>query len=276
MIPLLLALSCIPVDGPKLLARHFGSAAPEFQALAPETDMGYAPVPGAVRTIRPDELTRIGSKHGLAVTTSEPVCFSWDMTGLDPARVEQAMRLSLPSEATLEVIEVSRGAIPAGELEFPHSMLKAGLWRGYVKYGSGAKHDVWARVRVNLKQTRVIAAVPLKAGVRITADQLRVAQIDAPPESGYVDRIEDAVGLVPKRPLTEGSALLTRVLDKPATVQRGDTVRLRVVSGAAQITLDVQAQAAGKVGELIAVKNPSSVRVLRARVENSGEVTLAQ
>ena len=41
MIPLLLALSCIPVDGPKLLARHFTSAAPEFQTLAPETDMGY-------------------------------------------------------------------------------------------------------------------------------------------------------------------------------------------------------------------------------------------
>jgi len=276
MIPLLLALSCIPVDGPKLVARHFASAAPEFQTLAPETDMGYAPVPGAVRTIRPDELARIGSRHGLSVTTSDPVCFSWEMAALDPARVEQAMRASLPPEASLEVLDLSRGATPAGEVEFPYSMLKAGVWRGYVKYGSGAKHEVWARVRVNLKQTCVAAAVPLRVGVRIAADQLRVEQVDAPPESGYVERIEDAVGLIPKRSFAEGSALLLRVLDKPATVQRGDTVRLRAVSGAAQVTLDVQAQAAGKIGDLIAVKNPSSGRVLRARVENSGEVTLAQ
>ena len=238
--------------------------------------MGYAPVPGAVRTIRPDELARIGSRHGLSVTTSDPVCFSWEMAALDPARVEQAMRASLPPEASLEVLDLSRGATPAGEVEFPYSMLKAGMWRGYVKYGSGAKHEVWARVRVNLKQTRVAAAVPLRVGVRIAADQLRVEQVDAPPESGYVERIEDAVGLIPKRSFAEGSALLLRVLDKPATVQRGDTVRLRAVSGAAQITLYVQAQAAGKIGDLIAVKNPSSGRVLRARVENSGEVTLAQ
>ena len=276
MIPLLLALSCIPVDGPETSSRGISRPQRLSSRPAPETDMGYAPVPGAVRTIRPDELARIGSRHGLSVTTSDPVCFSWEMAALDPARVEQAMRASLPPEASLEVLDLSRGATPAGEVEFPYSMLKAGMWRGYVKYGSGAKHEVWARVRVNLKQTRVAAAVPLRVGVRIAADQLRVEQVDAPPESGYVERIEDAVGLIPKRSFAEGSALLLRVLDKPATVQRGDTVRLRAVSGAAQVTLDVQAQAAGKIGDLIAVKNPSSGRVLRARVENSGEVTLAQ
>ena len=276
MIPLLLALSCLPVDGPKLLARHFAAAVAEFQTLAPETDMGYAPVPGAVRTIRPDELSRIGARHGLSVTTSEPLCFSWDMAPLDIERAERAMRASLPTEATLQVLEVSRGAVPTGEVEFPQSMLKAGLWRGYVKYGSGARYDVWARVHVSVKQTRVVAAVALKVGDRITADQLRLEQVDGPPETGYIDRIEDAAGLAPKRSFSEGTPLLARLLHEVATVRKGDTVRLRAVSGAAQITLDVQAQAAGKVGDLIAVKNPSSGRVLRARVENSGEVILAQ
>jgi flagella basal body P-ring formation protein FlgA len=276
MIPLLLALSCIPVDGPKLLARHFAAAAPAFQALAPETGMGYAPIPGAVRTIRPDELSRIGSRHGLSVSVSEPVCFSWEMAPLDAGRVEQAMRESLPPEATLELVEVSRSAVPSGDVEFPASMLKSGLWRGYVKYGSVLRVDVWARVRLSVKQIRVIAASPLKLGERITAGQLRIEQVDAPPEDGYIDRIEDAIGLVPKRSLTEGTALLARMLDKPAAVHRGDTVRLRAISGAAQITVDVQAQAAGKPGDLIAVKNPSSGRVLHARVEQSGEVTLAQ
>jgi flagella basal body P-ring formation protein FlgA len=277
MIPLLLTLSCFPVDGPKLLARHLAAALTEFAQIAPDRELGYAPMPGAVRVIRGDELQAMAAKHGLAVTPGPGgVCFEWPMAPLDPARAADAMRRSLPEGARLDVLEVSRTAVPPGPIEFPMDLLKAGYWRGYVRYGAGSKFEVWARVNVSVKQTRVVAATAIKAGDRIAASQVRLEEIDAFPDASYVPQIEEAVGMVSKRSYLEGLPLAARMLDRPAAVLKGDAVRLHAAVGAAQVSMEVHAQAAGKIGDWIPVKNPSSGRVLRARVESAGEVTLAQ
>jgi flagella basal body P-ring formation protein FlgA len=277
MIPLLLALSCFPVDGPKLLTRHLAAALAEFAQIAPEVELGYAPMPGAIRVIRADEVQAMAVKHGLAVTPAAGgVCFEWPMAPLDPVRATDAMRLALPDGARLDVLGVSRMAVPPGPIEFPIDMLKAGYWRGYVRYGAGSKFDIWARVSLSVKQTRVVAATAIKAGDRITASQVRLEEIDAFPDASYVPQIEEAVGMVSKRSYVEGSPLTARMLGRPAAVLKGDAVRLHAAVGAAQVSMEVHAQAAGKIGDWIPVKNPSSGRVLRARVESAGEVTLAQ
>lgn len=277
MIPILLALSCFPVDGPKLLARHLAAAVPEFARLAPDTDLGYAPVPGAVRTLRSEDLLRIGAGHGVTVTPpAQGACFEWTLQPLDSAAVTAAMRRSLPEDAQVEVLEISRMPVPAGTLEFPLETLKAGVWRGSVRYGANGRYDVWARVRVGVKQTRVVAAVALKAGERISADQLRVEEVDTEPGASYVSSIDEVVGMQAKRPFSEGSPLVARMLDRPAAILKGDTVRLHAKFGAAHIITDALAQTSGRIGEMISVKNVASGRVLRARVETSGEVVLAQ
>jgi flagella basal body P-ring formation protein FlgA len=277
MIPLLLALSCFPVDGPKLLARHLAAALAEFAQIAPEVELGYAPMPGAVRVIRGDELQAMAAKQKLTVTPpAGGLCFEWPMAPLDPARASDAMRSALPDGARLEVLEVSRIAVPPGQIEFPIETLKTGYWRGYVRYGAGAKFEVWARVSVSIKQTRVVAAAAIKAGDRIAPSQIRLEEVDAFPDASYVSQIENAVGMVSKRSYTEGSPLVGRMLDRPPAVLKGDAVRLHAAVGAAQVSMEVHAQAAGKIGDWIQVKNPSSGRVLRARVESAGEVTLAQ
>src|SRR4051794_2024368 len=100
MIALLFALSCLPVDGPKLLAKHLASAISAFAEVAPETEIGYSPVPGAVRLIRATELQTIASRHGLSIEPPvEGVCFEWSKAPLEIVRVEEAMRKSLPDGA---------------------------------------------------------------------------------------------------------------------------------------------------------------------------------
>jgi len=276
MIPLLVALSCLPVDGSKLLAKHFAEALPEFSAIAQDSILGFAPVPGAVRTFRADELSRMGSKFGLKLQAPDTICFAWEMTRLDPARAGAAMRAALPINAALEIHELSRGSVPPGDIEFPLSMLHSGLWRGYVRYGNTGRYDVWARVRVTMPQQQVVAVTPLRPGQRIEAEQIRLVEVVGPPESQYVDRIDEAVGLVAKRTFREGDALVTRMLDHPDAVKKGDVVKLRAAVGATQISMDVSAQRAGKIGDVIPVRNPSSGHLLRARVEKAGEVVLAQ
>jgi flagella basal body P-ring formation protein FlgA len=274
---LLLALSCIPVDGPKLLAKYLAPVLPEFAQSAPDTELGYAPMPGAVRVIRGEELQSMAAKQGFSITPpADGICFEWPMAPLNPARAIEAMRRSLPDGARLEVLEVSRIAVPPGPVEFPPEWLKAGHWRGFVRYGQGAKFEVWARVHVSVKQMRVVAASAIKAGDRITISQIRLEEVEGAPDSTFVAQAERAVGMIARRSYTEGSPLTARMLEQPAAVLKGDTVRIRAAVGAAQVSMEVHAQAAGKIGDLIPVKNPSSGRVLRARVESPGEVTLAQ
>ena len=277
MIPLLFALSCFPVDGPKLLARHLAAALSEFTQIAPDVAFGYAPAPGAVRVIRGEELQSMAAKGGISATPpAGGVCFHWPMVPLDPARASDAMRRSLPNGSQLDVLEVSRIAVPPGTVEFPSDMLKASYWRGFVRYGQGAKFDVWARVHVIVKRSRVVAATAIKAGDRIAASQVRLEEVEAPPDASYVSHIEEVIGMVSKRSYTEGAPLTVRMLDRPAAVLKCDSVRLRAAVGAAQVSMEVHAQAAGKIGDCIPVKNLSSGRVLRARVESAGEVTLPQ
>lgn len=277
MIPLLLALSCFPMDGPKLLARHLAAALTGFSQVGPEIEFGYAPSPGAVRVIRGDELQSMAAKYGIAVTPPPGgICFEWPMKPLDSDQVASAIRQSLPENARISVQEVSRIAVPPGTIEFPVDMLRGSYWRGFVRYGQGLKFDIWARVNIVVKQTRVVAATVIKTGDRISASQVRLEDVEESPENTRVSQIEEAVGMISRRSYSEGSPLLARMLERPPAVLKGDTVRLHTSVGAAQVSTDVHAQAAGKIGDWIPVKNPSSGRILRARVESAGEVTLAQ
>ena len=150
MIPLLLALSCLPRGWPETACEAFReSSAGVCKRCAPETDPGLCPAcPALCERFRPDELARIGIKSSpLTFDVRSRLLFMGD-DPLDPARGEHAMRAALPPKAGLEILEFSRGSVPAGEVEFPFSMLKSGLWRGYVRYGNSGRYDVWARVRV--------------------------------------------------------------------------------------------------------------------------------
>jgi flagella basal body P-ring formation protein FlgA len=219
----------------------------------------------------------MATRHGIRVTLiPASVCFEWPTAPLDSVRVEDAIRHSLPEGASVKVLEISRIAVPPGEIEFPIDMLRAGYWRGFIRYGQGSKFDIWARVNVTVKQTRVVATAPIKAGDRIAASQIRLEEIEEAPDNTRVSQVEEAVGMISKRSYTEGSPLLARMLERPPAVLKGDTVRLHTAVGAARVSMEVHAQAPGKIGDCIPVKNPSSGRVLRARVESAGEVTLAQ
>jgi flagella basal body P-ring formation protein FlgA len=277
MIPLLLALACIPIDGPKLLAKHFAAAIPEFAQLSPDTDLGYAPLPGVVRVVRADELNRIQSKYSIAAAIpTDGVCFEWPMRPMEVTQAKDAMKKALPATARVEVLEVSRAPVPDGSIEFPLAGLQGNIWRGVVRFGSHGRVDVWARVRVAVRQTRVLTRTALRAGEAITAAQLQVEEFEDTPIADLVTTVESAAGSIVKRPIRAGAVLKTQYLDHPSAISKGDTVRLRTSVGVAHVLTQVSAQARGNIGDIIPVKSAGSGRVLRARIEAPGEVRLAQ
>jgi len=57
-------------------------------------------------------------------------------------------------------------------------------------------------------------------------------------------------------------------------VRNGETVKVAVRNGGAQLELDGVAENSGAVGEIVYVRNPDSHRRFRARVEGAGRVVV--
>jgi flagella basal body P-ring formation protein FlgA len=64
------------------------------------------------------------------------------------------------------------------------------------------------------------------------------------------------------------------LLDAPLDVHRGENVGVEARCGAARLLLDGVAQSDGRVGQVVAVRNPGSGKNFQARVEGKGKVAV--
>lgn len=155
MIPLALlaALSCIAVDGDKILMADLAKAMPEFAAAPGTEPIGLAPAPRVRRTFYWHELDRLGKAHGIQVPAGAAACFEGASEILTEERVREALaRAPHDPQATFTVLEFSRFPLPRGELEFgpppPSDGREPVIWRGRLNYGVRRSATVWARVKV--------------------------------------------------------------------------------------------------------------------------------
>lgn len=150
------AAACLPVTGDRILASDLARANPEFAGLPATLPVAFTPAPGVSRTFRAAELQRFARANGMTLTSPAEPCFEMPMHKVDESEFLEAMRRSMASPASLNIIEMGRSPIPAGRIEFPLTSLEpapAGgeaprLWRGFVQYTATRRVAVWARVAV--------------------------------------------------------------------------------------------------------------------------------
>lgn len=80
------------------------------------------------------------------------------------------------------------------------------------------------------------------------------------------------MGKAARRAIPAGQRIVPEALGDPKDVSQGETVHVKVVDGAATITLAAVAQSSGTKGESILVHNPSSGKSFRAVIEARGQV----
>ncbi len=262
----------------QILAGDLAAAIPGLTVPAREVPVALAPAPGVQRIFRAAELRRMAERFGWHGNLDADICVERPVSPSDPARFLAAMRKSMP-EADIALLEYSRQAVPAGEIEFQASGLRPGmadaLWIGYVRYGSTRRFSVWARVKVLVPVTRLIAAVDLAPGRAITAEQLCVrTQPEFPPALPVLASAGEAIGKWPRTAIHAGAAIRAAMLENPKEVLRGDTVTVDVFTAAAHLELKALAQGSGAVGDTIAVLNPDSHKSFPARVEGKGRVSV--
>ena len=279
---LLLAIgACLPVEGDHILLRDLAAAIPVFAESDGAESIGFAPAPGAQRRFSVLELNRLAAGKGVSAAI-EPICFERKLETLTRERILAALRESLPEDAGLELLDFSHAQVPKGPLEFPRMGLTPGrpssprqpvIWRGRVKYSKSQSLFLWAQVRVWISRPTLIAAADLRMGKPIEAGHLRVENKDSSPffETAALS-IEAASGKTPRRPIRAGQAVDRAALDTPPDVTRGQMVGVQAQVGAAFLKFEVRAEASGRAGDLVAVRNVESGKTFQARVLRKGWV----
>ena len=263
----------------QVLAGDLAAAFPEWSTVPPETPLGLAPAPGVQRVFRLPELRRMAERWSLLPAPDREVCVTRPVAVLTAERLLAAMQKEFPA-AHIELLDFGRVPAPEGEVLFPASGLRqtpaGGYWSGHVLYAVKHHFAIWARVKVKVAATRVIAAQDIKAGLVLDAAQLRAENREEIPAAGFVPAIEEAAGKVSRRAIAAGVALRAEWLEPAKVVMRGETVGVEVVHGGARLKLEGIAEASGAIGETIPIQNPASKQRFPARVESKGKVIVTK
>ena len=100
------------------------------------------------------------------------------------------------------------------------------------------------------------------------------SRMDRDFQGDAAQEVNEVAGQVPWNPIAAGSAIYKSQLRPLPDINRGDAVEVEVRSGAARIAFVATAESAGRTGDIIAVRNPSSNRVFKARVGGKGRAFL--
>jgi flagella basal body P-ring formation protein FlgA len=270
--------ACEMINGDQILGEDLARALPAFAAIPRDVVVAYSPAPSARRILTYPELVRIGARYGVATLRNASACFEWKDQLLTEDAVRAAVRETLQApQARVDVLAINNTKAPLGQLVFPLSGLSASAvidpatpvtWRGEVRYHGSHKFTVWARVRVSATMTRVVATELLLPGQTLAAKQVRIETYDDFPLRNDVARaLEEVVGRVARRAIRTGLPVFRTDLMEPLQIQRGDTVQVTSIFGAAQIQMEASAESSGRQGDIISLKNPHSGKVFRARIE---------
>ncbi len=270
--------SCRAIRGDQIVGEDLARALPVFSRIPRDAVISNSPAPGGQRNFVWPELRRIGKEFNVEVPPNSRTCFAWETRPMAEEEVRAAIRETLHSEdARIDILALSQAKVPIGKLVFPLPGLSASTnvdvatpitWRGEMIYNSSHKFTVWARVRISASMTRVVARELLLPGQAVTADRVKLETLDDfPLRNNLARNLEDVVGQAPLRAIRPGAAVLLSDLRQPLQVRRGDSVLVTAVSGAAQLKMEAVAEDSGKQGDTISLRNPSSGKTFRARVE---------
>lgn len=172
---------CISVSSDRIVAGDLREAVPLFETLDPGTPIGFTPLPGTQRILSSRELTLIAQRHGLALSTRliiPSVCVERAVRSISREEMHDALvaALGVP-DAELELLEFSEQPAPAGRLEFQRATLAKPsseadapvIWRGRLLYDGGRSVMVWAKVRITVDRTVLVASEDIAVGSVIRA-----------------------------------------------------------------------------------------------------------
>lgn len=154
----------------------------------------------------------------------------------------------------------------------PGARLRSGATVG-VRCAGPRPWTLYLPVRVRARVPVLVALRALPRGTELAAGDLAVEQREMSGlTDAYMDRVEDAVGMVLRRDLRRGDPLHPRDLRPARLVRRGERVILVSRGRSIQVRMRGKALEDGARGDHVRVRNLSSDRVVEGRVVAPGTV----
>jgi flagella basal body P-ring formation protein FlgA len=273
------AFACQVVAEDRITGKDLFAAVPAFAALDPNLVIGATPMAGVPRIIRIEELVKIANQNHIdaAPELLQQVCFERATELLTAEKLVPVLQAAVAIEgAQIEIVDFSHFAIPLGTLEFKRaSLTAAGMWRGRVIYGEGKSVPIWAKVHVTIESTWIEPTKMLLAGKVVEASQLVVRTGPRFPFGPVpLDSLDLAAGREAIRTIQPGVPIFAALLQTAHEIERGDRVAVEVWSGGALLEFEGTAEASGRLGDSIAIRNPENGKSFQARVDGKGKVSV--
>jgi flagella basal body P-ring formation protein FlgA len=279
---------CIDVSADRIVAADVAPVMPEFGALAPDTVLGLAPVPGVRRQFSQADVARLLSRFDLA-GEARALCFEYAVRELAAEELEAAIRRAATGtrpelQLNVRILDWSRHPVPEGRVEFSPAQLSAPrpnpadgsvVLRGRILYSERRTVPIWVRAHIETEAPCVAAKEAIAPRVRIEQAQLALTRCRFFPWGEQpVRRLEDAAGGLSRRAARPGEVLFQSWIEAPWLIERGQKVTVRVARGLAVLHFEAEAENRGREGDTIFVKSPFDGRRLAALVKGRGQASI--
>lgn len=135
--------------------------------------------------------------------------------------------------------------------------------------------QVFVPVHMEVSRPVVVLTNSVRRGQALEAEDLELRERDtASLHRGYLESIDEALGMQLRRNLTPGTVLRPGHLDMQRLIERGQNVTLRANNSSVQVSMGGKALENGGPGERIAVENRSSGRELEGVVVDGHTVEI--
>jgi len=283
MIPLLLAVSsssCLVVREDHVRIADLVTANASLRELDQSLAVFPSPLIGSIRRLGPVEWKQVAALRGYRMSD---LCIKRADRELPREEVVAAIQGQLQVEVEWELIDFSRFRVPEGRVEFLRSDLlrqspagasKAILWRGRVATEDGGHAAIWARVRMHVQRTVLVAARDLAPGSRLQPEDFVEESRNLFPFGGQEVPAESLRrGLEVRRAISKGT-LLAQSMVRPHLVQVkvGQTVRVVVATGEVRLEMAGTVEMSAKEGTQTWVRLAATGKKLRGTVQPEGIV----
>jgi len=251
------------------------------------TPVFRAPAAGETGTIQAGRIIEAARRHGVADVESgghAQILVRRAGRRVDLAEIETAVRKALELRHQIDARHVSvvldgpapalggsdTGAVHADDLSFDPRTRR---FSARVALGGGRAAQVSGHA-VDMVEIPVLTR-SLGRGETVQASDVAIER--RPKSAAPADALTDAgplAGQVARRALASGAALRAGDLQKPEIVARNEAVTIVYEIPGMTLTLRGRANEAGAKGDVIAVTNPQSKRVLQATVLAPGKVAV--
>ncbi len=140
--------------------------------------------------------------------------------------------------------------------------------------GNENHNPKWISGTIHVSRLTPVTTRLISQGERVKPEDLRMSMLDVTFAKDAGLRMEDIQGQLAARTLPVGSPVWTSDLKREPATKKGQIVKALVGDQDFEITVNVEAQDNGFIGDLVKVKNLDTQKVLSALVTDKGVVKL--